>query len=153
MTQTIDINQQRLTLLSEYRQYLTSLFTEEEADGNAVLLVLIAFEMTLKRRVDKTLPTVEWNNCMRWAVAESNRLLDVIYDVEFDAVDNWNPATDKPVNGQQALAATLMTLVHELNGDIGESEDYLKNELKMSAEDYAREIITAYEAEVGAGDA
>lgn len=83
---------------------------------------------------------------MRWAVAESNVLLDAIYDEEFNAVDNWNPAIDAPANGQQALAATLMTLCHELVGDLGEAETYLRDELQMSAEGFVRETFAMYDA-------
>ena len=151
MTQT-DPNVQRLASLKEYRQYLASMFTVEEAEDCPLLLALIAFEMTLQRRIDKRLPTPQWIEMMRWAVAESNVLLDAIYDEEFDAVDNWNPAIDKPANGQQALAATLMTLALELLADVAEAEAYLRDVLKMSAEDYAREIIQAYDTAVVAGE-
>jgi len=138
--------------LKEYREYLASMFTPEEAEDCPLLLALIAFEMTLQRRIDKRLPTPEWCECMRWAVTQSNVILDAIYDEEFNAVDNWNPATDKPANGQQALAATLMTLCHELLADVAEAETYLRDELKMAAEDYAKEIFAAYDAAVAAGE-
>jgi hypothetical protein len=146
MTQP-DPNIQRLAHLREYRQFIESLFTDAaDADGNHLILVLIAFEMTLKRRIDKRLPTVDWAHCMRWAVKTSNKLLDQIYDEEFQHLCVWNPATDKPVNRQQALAGMLMRLVHELNGDIAEAEEYLANQLTMAAEEFVRETFAAYEA-------
>jgi hypothetical protein len=146
MTQPIDPNVDRLAALTGYLQYVLSLCPDPEAEENSLILVLVAFQKTLERRISKRTPTVEWVNCMKWAVAESNRLLDTIYDVEFDAVDNWNPLTESPSNPQQNLAAVLMTLTHELLGDIGESEDYLRDELKMSAEEFVRETFAAYEA-------
>jgi hypothetical protein len=54
---------------------------------------------------------------------------------------------DKPANGQQALAATLMTLAHEVLGDLGKAEKYLRDELKMAADDYAKDFFAAYEVE------
>jgi hypothetical protein len=151
MTQQTDPNVQRLASLTEYRQYLASMFTVEEAEDCPLLLALIAFEMTLQRRIDKRLPTPEWCEVMKWAVAESNVLLDAIYDEEFDAVDNWNPAIDKPANGQQALAATLMTLAHEVLGDLGKAEKHLWEELKTCAEDYAHAMFAVYGAEQALG--
>ena len=152
MTQPIDPNVDRLAALNGYLAFVLSLCPDPEAEENSLILVLVAFQKTLERRISKRTPTVEWNNCMRWAVAESNRLLDTIYDVEFEHVDGWNPLTESPSNPQQNLAAVLMTLTHELLADISASEDYLKNELKMAAEDYAKEIFTAYDAAVAAGE-
>jgi hypothetical protein len=40
-----------------------------------------------------------------------------------------------------------MILCHELLGDVAEAETYLKEELKMAAEDYAKEMFAAYDAE------
>jgi hypothetical protein len=152
MSETADPNVQRLTALTGYLEFILNLFsTDPEAEENSLILVLVAFQKTLERRISKRTPTVEWNNCMRWAVTESNRLLDTIYDVEFDSVDGWNPTTT-PQNMVQNLAAVLMTLCHELLADIAEAEDYLRDELKMSAEAYAREIFAAYDTAVAAGE-
>lgn len=135
-----------------YLQYILSLCPDPEPEENSLILVLVAFQMTLQRRIDKRTPTPEWVNAMRWAVEESNRLLDTIYDVEFDAVDNWNPLTELPSNPQQNLCAVLMTLTHELLGDVGEAETYLRDELEMASEDYAKEVFAAYDAAVLAGE-
>jgi hypothetical protein len=151
MSETADPNVQRLTALTGYLEFILNLCPDPEAEENSLILVLVAFQKTLERRISKRTPTVEWNNCMRWAVAESNRLLDTIYDVEFDAVDGWNPTTT-PQNMVQNLAAVLMTLAHELLADVAEAETYLRDELKMSAEDYAKEICNAYAAAVAAGE-
>jgi hypothetical protein len=148
----IDPNVDRLAALTGYLAYVLSLCPDPEAEENSLILVLVAFQKTLERRISKRTPTVEWNNAMRWAVSETNRLLDTIYRVEFDAVDNWNPLTELPSNPQQNLAAVLMTLCHELLGDVAEAEIYLRDELKMAAEDYAKEIFAAYDRAVLAGE-
>jgi hypothetical protein len=140
MTQPIDPNVDRLAALNGYVAFILSLCPDPEADENSLILVLVAFQKTLERRISKRTPTVEWTNAMRWAVSESNRLLDTIYDVEFDAVDNWNPLTELPSNPQQNLAAVLMTLTHELLGDIAEAETYLAEELQTAAHEFAEKM-------------
>ncbi len=152
MTQLIDPNVDRLAALTSYVVHIVSLFPDWEKTDNPLVLTLACFRMTLERRIAKRLPTAEWTNCMKWAVAEANKLLDTIYDVELDAVDNWNPLTELPSNPQQNLAAVLMTLTHELLGDVAEAETYLRDELKMAADDYAKEILAAYDAAVLAGE-
>jgi hypothetical protein len=142
MPHAVDPNEQKLAALNEYLVYIMDLCPEPEADEDALILVLVAFQKILERRIAKRTPTVEWNNVMRWAAAECHKLLDTIYDIEFDAVDNWNPLTELPSNPIQNLAAVLMTAQHELLGDIGE---YLRTELKMSAETYAKELIHQFE--------
>jgi hypothetical protein len=152
MTQPIDPHVDRLAALNGYLGFILSLCPDPNAEENSLILVFVAFQKTLERRISKRTPTVEWNNAMRWAIAESNRLLDTIYDVEFDAVDGWNPLTESPSNPQQNLAAVLMTLTHELLADVAEAEDYLKNELKTAAEEFVRETFPLYEAELEAED-
>jgi hypothetical protein len=142
---TIDPNVQRLAALNGYVDFIASLFPNWETEENPLVLTLAALRMTLERRIAGRVPTVEWTNAMKWAVTESNRLLDNIYDLEFEHVENWNPM-DPPANPQQALAAVLMTLCHELRTDISIAEQYLAEELKEAAEEFAKEIWTEYES-------
>jgi hypothetical protein len=148
----IDPNVQRLAALTGYLRFIINEFPEGEEQEDPLVLVLVCFQKTLERRVNKTPPTSVWVNAMRWAVLEANKLLDAIYNHSYEEVENWNPATETPQNMVQNLAAVLMTLCHELLADIGEAETYLRDELKMSAEDYAKEIIAAYDAAVAAGE-
>jgi hypothetical protein len=145
VTQT-DQNAHRLALLTEYTDHITGLFPDGEAEENELVFVLQAFRITLQRRIDKRRPTVEWNDVMRLAVAESNNLLDAIYQDDHDEVINWNPALERPSNPQQILAGLLMTLCSELLSDIRIAEDYLRTELQTAAHEFAKEILAAEEA-------
>jgi hypothetical protein len=147
VTQQTDINVERLASLTAYREYIVGLFTPEEAEENELCLVLVAFEMTMRRRVENRLPTPEWLEIMKWAVSQSNRLLDAIYETQDERILDWNPLTEAPTNAQQNLAGVLMTLCHELHHDIQAADDYLRHELKMAAHEYAEEIFARYDAE------
>jgi hypothetical protein len=147
VTQQTDINVQRLASLTAYREYIVSLFTPEEAEDNELCLVLVVFEMTMRRRVEKRVPTPEWLEIMKWAVSQSNRLLDAIYETQDEHIVDWNPLTEPPTNAQQNLAGVLMTLCHELLADIGQAEAYLRDELKMASHEDAEEIFARYDAE------
>jgi hypothetical protein len=122
----IDPNVERLSALSGYLEYILNEFPapEGEEQEDPLVLTLVCFQKTLERRIKKTVPTPVWVNCMRWSVLEANKLIDEIYDQSYEFVENWNPATELPQNMQQNLAAVLMTLCHELLGDVAEAETY-----------------------------
>jgi hypothetical protein len=144
---TIDVN---ITRLANFNGYLNSILAEfpapegENEQEDPLILTLVCFQKTLERRITKRTPTREWCDVMRWAVIEANKTLDHIYDKGYEFVEDWNP-TDPPTNQQQALTAVLMLLCHELIGDVAQGEDYLKEELKTAADEFARETFAAYE--------
>jgi hypothetical protein len=137
MSQTIDPNVQKLTALNGYMEFLLSKFPapEEDVQEDPLILILVCMQKTLERRINKTLPTVEWVNIMRWSVVEANKLIDVIYEQSYEAVADWNP-TATPQNMQQNLCAMLMVTQHELIADVAEAEAYLANQLTTAAEEF-----------------
>ena len=145
MPQIADPNVQRLAALNGYLEFLLNKFPSPEQDEqeDPLILILVAFQKTLERRIAKRTPTREWCDVMRWAVIEANNLLDQIYDSEYEHVCDWNPMST-PKNMQQNLAAALMDVQRELIGDVAEGEAYLAEELKTAAEEFARESLAAY---------
>jgi hypothetical protein len=143
---TIDTNIKRLAPLNAYLEFILSEFPAPEGDEeeDPLILVLVAMQKTFERRIAKRTPTREWCEIMRWSVIEANKLLDKIYEQD-ESMADWNPVT-VPQNMQQNLAAWLMVTQHELLTDIAEGEEYLAEELKQAAEEFARETFAAYEA-------
>jgi hypothetical protein len=152
MPQPIDVNVQRLASLTGYLEFILSKFPAPEGDEqeDPLILILVCMQKTLERRISKTRPTVEWVRIMKWSVIKANKLIDAIYAQDGSMAD-WNPMST-PQNMVQNTAAMLMDIQHELIGDVAQGEDYLKNELRVAAEDYAKEIFAAYEAAIVAGE-
>jgi hypothetical protein len=151
MSQTVDPNVRKLAALTGYLEFILNEFPEPNFEDDSLMLALVAFQRTIERRINKRTPTPVWTNTMKWAVLEADKLLDMIYSQSYESVADWNPTTT-PQNMVQNLVAILMTLTHELMTDIGEAETYMRDELKMAAEDYAQEIFQAYDAAVAAGE-
>src|ERR1700733_5766257 len=132
MSQTEDQNVRKLTALTGYLEFILNEFPAPDGENESedpLILILVCMQKSLERRIAKRTPTRDWCDVMKWAVIESNKLIDAIYEQD-DSIADWNPMST-PQNMQQNLCAMLMVTQHELIGDVAEGEAYLKEELKQ----------------------